>query len=46
MDIKYKDKDVEIVIKNVNKNAILTNDELDSVTKIITMLKGFKEPMQ
>ena len=46
MDIKYKDKDVEIFIKNANKNAILTNDELDSVVKIINILKGFKEPMR
>lgn len=46
MDIKYKDKDVEISIKNVNKNAILTNEELDSVVKIINLFKGFKEPVQ
>ena len=46
MDIKYKDKDVEISIKNVNKNAILTNDELESVVKIINLFKDFKTPMK
>ena len=41
MDIKYKDKDVEISIKNVNKNAILTNEELNSVIKIIELFKDY-----
>lgn len=39
MDIKYKDKDVEISIKNINKNAILTGEELESVVKIIQLFK-------
>jgi DNA-directed RNA polymerase subunit RPC12/RpoP len=46
MDIKYKDKDVKIVIKNINKNSILTNDELESVIKIINMFKDSKESVQ
>ena len=40
MDIKYKDKDVEISIKNINKNAILTGEELESVVKIIQLFKS------
>lgn len=46
MDIKYKNKDVEISIKNVNNNAILTSEELNSIVKIINLLKDIKTPME
>jgi DNA-directed RNA polymerase subunit RPC12/RpoP len=43
MNIKYKDQDVEISIKNINKDS---KEELESVAKIIELLKEFKKPMQ
>jgi DNA-directed RNA polymerase subunit RPC12/RpoP len=46
MDIKYKDKDMEISIKNINKNAILTGEELDSVMKIIKLFKDSQESVK
>lgn len=41
MDIKYKDDKVEISIKNINKNSILVDSELNSVVKIIEILRDF-----
>ena len=39
MDIKYKDDRVEISIKGINKNSILVDEELNSVLKIIEILR-------
>lgn len=45
MDIEYKDKDVEISIRNINKNNV-GNEEFENVIKIINLLKDFKAPIK
>lgn len=43
MDIKYKNKEMEISIKGVNKNAFLNEQELNGIVRIIELFKNNTE---
>ena len=45
MDVEYRDKDIEISIRNVNKNTV-GDKEFENVMKIITLFKEFATPFK